>query len=445
MKGLLSEHVFALPFQILEIGKEQKGDGPSRMTVKGIFHRADERNGNNRIYPMKVLEREVSRLQERIHKGETVFSQADHPTDGQARVSDTAAMLSEVSLNPETKEVVGTATILNTRKGEDLAEIIRAGGKIGISARGFGQTEPGKVNGVEGEVVQEDYKLLTYDFVVGQSTPNAVVTNYTEQARMAYGQGFAGGGEDMTFDIKNATLEDLRQARPDLVAALEKALTDKVESTVAEKVKGQVEAQVAAMEKELSERIRKEIVAETAKAAADAKAKPGEKQEATEKEERKQLDELAKKHGVKIVEGDDEDGKTKSEIDGLRKELNEAKETIGTLHEQSTETKTKLEKADVQAHVMKVTKGKKFRLALVEKLQECSSITEVDERLPKEEDFLKRALTEHQKPAGSGDPGQLEEAGAEDGKKPELKETKSGLKLTAEQMDMRRAAGIIDD
>jgi len=157
----------AIPFELIE-AHEIEHNGERLMQVRGIMHRANELNGNHRIYPAPVLSREVQKLKERLGSGDTVFSQADHFADGVSHISDTAAMLKNVEYTPQ-NEVIGTAVILPTQQGKDLAAIVRAGGKVGISVRGFGTTRPGEYAGQTGDVVQEDYQLVTYDFVIGQS------------------------------------------------------------------------------------------------------------------------------------------------------------------------------------------------------------------------------------------------------------------------------------
>lgn len=157
----------AIPFELIE-AREIEHNGERLMQVKGIMHRANELNGNHRIYPAAILSREVNKLKERLGSGDTMFSQADDPAGGVSRISDTAAMPTSVESTPK-HEVIGTAVILPTQKGKDLAAIVRAGGTVSILVRGFGTTRPGECAGQQGEVVQEDYQLVTYDFVIGQS------------------------------------------------------------------------------------------------------------------------------------------------------------------------------------------------------------------------------------------------------------------------------------
>jgi len=169
----------ATPFELTSPITEVEHNGERLMQVTGIMQRANELNGNHRIYPAPILSREVNKLKERLGSGDTMFSQADDPAGGVSRISDTAAMLKSVEYTPE-NEVIGTAVIVPTQKGKDLAAIVRAGGKVTIIVRGFGTTRLGECAGQQGEVVQEDYQLVTYGFVIGQSLrhnqiPGAVV------------------------------------------------------------------------------------------------------------------------------------------------------------------------------------------------------------------------------------------------------------------------------
>lgn len=66
--------------------------------------------------------------------------------------------------------LVGEAEILDTDKGRNLMAILKSGCKVGISSRGFGSTKP---NDKGEDVVQEDYKLMTFDFVADPADQQA--------------------------------------------------------------------------------------------------------------------------------------------------------------------------------------------------------------------------------------------------------------------------------
>jgi len=228
----------AIPFELVGPITEVEHNGERLMQVTGVMHRANELNGNHRIYPASVLSREVQKLKERLASGESVFSQADQPVDGVSRISDSAAMLMQVEYTP-TDEVIGTALILPTQKGKDLAAIVRAGGKVGISVRGFGTTRPGECAGQQGEVVQEDYQLVTYDFVIGHQNPRPAVPsmasklttkqekfadsvvanrNQTQAAREA---GYAGGPRQLAVQgSRNMRNPKIRERIDEMLAGL---------------------------------------------------------------------------------------------------------------------------------------------------------------------------------------------------------------------------------
>jgi hypothetical protein len=239
----LNEIYTAIPFEILE-ANEIEENGKKKFRVKGIFNRADERNANNRIYPSRLLEREHGKLNERLAKKESIFMQADHPSDGVSRIGETGAIMRSVHYDPKTKLVTGEADILSTHKGQDLQEIIRAGGQVGISARGFGTTSPGEHAGQKGDVVNEDYNLLTYDFVIGQSTRGAIVSDFQEQARLRL-------QEEMEMDLKTLDLETLKAGRPDLIAVVEKAATEAAKAESAKTLEALVKSQTEEIEKRL--------------------------------------------------------------------------------------------------------------------------------------------------------------------------------------------------
>src|ERR1035438_3175569 len=143
-------------------------DGPNkgRMVVEGVFQASDKKNANGRIYPRslweKILKNEATNkaIEER-----RMFGELDHPQDGKWLLTRAAHIVTGMSMN-DSGEILGRAEILDTPNGKILQELFSAGATVGISSRGSGSV---KRSG-EGEVVQEDYKLETYDFVANPST-----------------------------------------------------------------------------------------------------------------------------------------------------------------------------------------------------------------------------------------------------------------------------------
>lgn len=153
------------PFKanILKEAAENNG----RMVVEGVFQAADRKNANGRIYPKslwkKVLKNEdvAKAINER-----RMFGELDHPMDGKWRLSNASHIVTNMNFNETTGEVIGRAEILDTPNGKILQELFNAGATVGISSRGSGSVKQGP----DGLVVQEDFKLETYDFVANPST-----------------------------------------------------------------------------------------------------------------------------------------------------------------------------------------------------------------------------------------------------------------------------------
>jgi len=149
----LSEHV-----QLSLV--EGTGDKKGRVYVRGEFGRSDKPTANKRFYPEAIWESEFKRLGSQLSE-KKVLGELDHPTDGRTSLQ----RVSHVITNLELKDgkVVGEAEILDTAKGRDLKAIFEAGIPVGISSRGYGSTKTDEKSGIN--IVQEDYRLVTFDFV----------------------------------------------------------------------------------------------------------------------------------------------------------------------------------------------------------------------------------------------------------------------------------------
>jgi len=152
----------------LTVLNEGKSGGP--LKIRGIFQRADEANHNNRIYPRKVLENQVSHLANAIVERRLV-GELDHPTYEMVKLSNASHLITGLRL--QGNEVIGEAEILPTPAGKVVEGLIRGGVKIGISSRGMGTLSEGK-NGTK--TVNEDFKLVTFDIVADPSTRGAFPT-----------------------------------------------------------------------------------------------------------------------------------------------------------------------------------------------------------------------------------------------------------------------------
>lgn len=158
---------------ILFEGKIQE-DASGRTIVRGILQRAGAENQNGRVYPRNVLEREDTKYQQLI-KERRALGELDHPDSSVISLKNVSHNIRETHWDGN--DLIGTIEILSTPSGNILKELLRAGILLGISSRGMGSTRQLEGASVE---VQEDYDLISYDFVSNPSTQGAFMVPVNE-------------------------------------------------------------------------------------------------------------------------------------------------------------------------------------------------------------------------------------------------------------------------
>ena len=168
---LISEEI-----QDVEYITEQKQDGKKDYKIKGIFMQADIKNRNGRIYPMEVLQKEVSRYNKKFINENRAYGELGHPDGPTVNLDRVSHKI--VSLKEEGNNFIGKAKILNTPMGKIASDLLGEGVKLGVSSRGVGSLN--KTN--EGySVVGEDFTLATAaDIVADPSAPDAFVDGIME-------------------------------------------------------------------------------------------------------------------------------------------------------------------------------------------------------------------------------------------------------------------------
>ena len=195
----------------LEEGKDGK------LIAKGEFGRVDVSTQNGRIYGKKVINTNILRMNEALSR-RSVYGELDHPSDGKTKLTRASHIV--LGLNVTEDGIVnGEAEILSTPSGLILQEILKHGGLVGVSSRGFGTTTP--VNDGSGNhKVNEDYILKTYDFVADPAMATAYPDIFTEDT------------DDDIMRENGFTVESLKTEFPRLVAVMientgSKEITDK--------------------------------------------------------------------------------------------------------------------------------------------------------------------------------------------------------------------------
>jgi len=136
------------------------------MFLTGKLQEAEVQNGNGRVYPRPVLEREVKRYAS-VVKDNRALGELDHPDSSIINLANVSHMITEVWMDGPS--VMGKVKVLDTPSGQILRALVDSGVKIGISSRGMGS-----VTETQGKtIVEDDFQLICFDIVSEPSTPNA--------------------------------------------------------------------------------------------------------------------------------------------------------------------------------------------------------------------------------------------------------------------------------
>ena len=164
-KSLLIDHT---PFQSAKLTLvEGKGAKAGLTTLIGKLQEAEQKNGNGRVYPREVLEREVQKYNEGPIKTRTALGELDHPEASVVNLANTSHVITEVWWNGN--DLMGKLELLPTPSGNIAKALVLSGIPLGISSRGMGSV---KQLGETVEV-QDDFELLCWDLVSVPSTPQA--------------------------------------------------------------------------------------------------------------------------------------------------------------------------------------------------------------------------------------------------------------------------------
>jgi hypothetical protein len=156
------------PATIVEDSSGRKIEMPAvkKVMMQGVLQKADTLNQNGRIYPLKLLEREVRNYQKFIAENRAL-GELDHPDSSVVNLKNVSHLIKEAHMEGDV--VYGTAEILDTPSGKILQSLVESGVKLGISSRGVGST---KKQG-DYHIVQDDFQLICWDYVSEPSTPGA--------------------------------------------------------------------------------------------------------------------------------------------------------------------------------------------------------------------------------------------------------------------------------
>ena len=190
---------------------EEKEGGGKNYKIRGIFMQADIKNRNGRIYPMEVLNEEVKKYNKNFIEQNRAFGELGHPDGPTVNLERVSHMIT--SLEPDGKNFIGEAKIMDTPMGKIVKNLMDEGAKLGVSSRGMGSLkQKGGAN-----VVSDDFYLATAaDIVADPSAPNAFVEGIMEGKEWVWNNGLL--KEVEINDIVETIESSVRKKIPNLEA-----------------------------------------------------------------------------------------------------------------------------------------------------------------------------------------------------------------------------------
>jgi len=134
--------------------------------LSGMMQMAETQNGNGRVYPQKILEREVKNYKKLV-KDNRALGELDHPEDSVINLRNVSHQITDIWM--ENNKVMGKMKVLDTPSGGILRSLVDGGVSIGISSRGLGSVTENSGQ----TIVEDDFQLICFDMVSEPSTPGA--------------------------------------------------------------------------------------------------------------------------------------------------------------------------------------------------------------------------------------------------------------------------------
>jgi hypothetical protein len=194
----------------IEYISEANEDGEKEFFIEGVFMQANQKNRNGRVYPTKVLEREVARYNKEYVEKNRAFGELGHPQGPTINLERVSHMIK--SLTKEGDNFMGKAKIMDSPYGNIVKNLIREGASLGVSSRGMGSLKA--KNGVN--EVQSDFYLATAaDIVADPSAPDAFVEGIMEGVEWVYEGGkwveqFVEQAKQEIHSVSKAELEETK-------------------------------------------------------------------------------------------------------------------------------------------------------------------------------------------------------------------------------------------
>lgn len=150
--------------------------------LSGLMQMSETQNGNGRVYPHPILEREVKNYV-RLVKESRALGELDHPDSSVINLANASHMVTKIWM--EGNKCMGTIRVLETPSGKILRSLVESGVKLGISSRGMGSVS--ERNGQT--MVEDDFQLICFDMVSDPSTPGAFMMSEAKEPSNIFNKG----------------------------------------------------------------------------------------------------------------------------------------------------------------------------------------------------------------------------------------------------------------
>jgi len=189
---------------------EAAANGKKNYFIEGVFLQSELKNRNGRLYPERIMDKEVNRYMTEYVQKNRAYGELGHPSTPSINLDRVSHIIT--SLRKEGTNYVGRAKILETPMGNIARGLLDGGANLGVSSRALGTLAPNN----EGlQIVQDDFMLSTAaDIVADPSAPDAFVRGIMENKEWTFvdGKYVERHIEEAKKNIRRASSKDLDEA-----------------------------------------------------------------------------------------------------------------------------------------------------------------------------------------------------------------------------------------
>jgi hypothetical protein len=155
------------------------------IVLEGEFASLDILNNNNRIYSEENYIGFIEELKKKVWSQDGVYGEYEHPKGYATDGKNVSHKILDIWYDKEKKKVFGIVLLLNTTNGRNAMEVIKSGGRLGISARAGGK----EITNPNGTITATIKLMVTFDLVwhPGFTTAKLDFVNLNEDQKTIIG------------------------------------------------------------------------------------------------------------------------------------------------------------------------------------------------------------------------------------------------------------------